>query len=198
MIEDRLGVRRGDTFGLRCEVRWMEIASPTTGEVLRIEAVTPVALHMSTTHFTADDLFVARNEAELTHREELIVHLDVAHRGLGVGTLSHARHLQRVDGTRRPRGVDIDFGGDPTIEWLSAGDPSVRWQVMRDLLGRPEDQVAVERARVATEELCTVRSGHRRRTPCCCWNDSAWNGVMLGRWRGVGSCGRVRAGMAVA
>ena len=86
VIEDRLGVRREDTFGLRCDVRWMELASPTTGEVLRIEAVTPVALHMSTTHFTADDLFVARNEADLTPREELIVHLDVAHRGLGVGT----------------------------------------------------------------------------------------------------------------
>ena len=86
VIEDRLGVRRGDTFGLRCEVRWMEIASPTTGEVLRIEAVTPVALHMSTTHFTADDLFVARNEADLTPREELIVHLDVAHRGLGTAS----------------------------------------------------------------------------------------------------------------
>ena len=56
-----------------------------------------------------------------------------------------ARHLQR-GGVTCPRGVvDIGFGGDRTIEWLSAGDPSVRWQVMRDLLGRPEDQV-VERA----------------------------------------------------
>ncbi len=37
------------------------------------------------------------------------------------------------------------------IDWLLAGDPSVRWQVMRDLLGMPEERVAVERARVATE-----------------------------------------------
>ena len=48
-----------------------------------------------------------------------------------------ARHLQRVGGARPPGIVDIDPGGDRTIEWLSAGDPSVRWQVMRDLLGRP-------------------------------------------------------------
>ncbi len=47
------------------------------------------------------------------------------------------------------------------IDWLLAGDPSVRWQVMRDLLGMPEERVAVERARVATEgwgaELLTVQ-----------------------------------------
>ena len=61
------------------------------------------------------------------------------------------RHLQWGGGVRRSGGVDIGPGGDRTIEWLMAGDPSVRWQVMRDLLGRPEDQVAVERARVATE-----------------------------------------------
>ncbi len=52
----------------------------------------------------------------------------------------------------RQRGVvESDPDGDQTIDWLLAGDPSVRWQVMRDLLGRPGDQVAVERARVATE-----------------------------------------------
>jgi hypothetical protein len=36
-------------------------------------------------------------------------------------------------------------------EWLLDSDPSIRWQVMRDLVGAPEKQVAVERARVATE-----------------------------------------------
>lgn len=33
--------------------------------------------------------------------------------------------------------------------WLLAGDPSVRWQVMRDLTGAPPDEVAAERALVA-------------------------------------------------
>lgn len=36
-------------------------------------------------------------------------------------------------------------------EWLLDSDPSIRWQVMRDLVGAPEEQVAAERARVATE-----------------------------------------------
>ncbi|MGZ4111387.1 MAG: hypothetical protein ACXVP5_02990 [Tumebacillaceae bacterium] len=37
------------------------------------------------------------------------------------------------------------------IEWLLNSDPAIRWQVMRDLIGAPEEEVAVERARVATE-----------------------------------------------
>src|SRR5690349_16236680 len=41
----------------------------------------------------------------------------------------------------------------PVIEWLLDSDPSIRWQVMRDLLGAPADEVAAERARVATEGL---------------------------------------------
>jgi hypothetical protein len=35
--------------------------------------------------------------------------------------------------------------------WLMAGDPAVRWQVMRDLHGAPPDLVAVERARVSVQ-----------------------------------------------
>ena len=37
------------------------------------------------------------------------------------------------------------------IEWLLDSDPSIRWQVMRDLLGEPEASVARERSRVALE-----------------------------------------------
>ena len=37
------------------------------------------------------------------------------------------------------------------IEWLLDSDPSIRWQVMRDLAGSPADAVAAERARVASE-----------------------------------------------
>src|SRR5512132_41845 len=36
-------------------------------------------------------------------------------------------------------------------EWLLDSDPSIRWQVMRDLVGAPEKEMAAERARVATE-----------------------------------------------
>jgi hypothetical protein len=37
------------------------------------------------------------------------------------------------------------------IEWLLEGDPSIRWQVLRDLTDAPEETVAAERARVASE-----------------------------------------------
>jgi hypothetical protein len=37
------------------------------------------------------------------------------------------------------------------VEWLLDSDPSIRWQVMRDLTDEPEDVVAAERSRVASE-----------------------------------------------
>src|SRR2546426_10244607 len=37
------------------------------------------------------------------------------------------------------------------IRWLLDSDPSIRWQVMRDLTYEPADVVAAERAKVATE-----------------------------------------------
>lgn len=36
-------------------------------------------------------------------------------------------------------------------EWLLASDPSIRWQVMRDLLDASQAAWTVERAKVATE-----------------------------------------------
>ncbi|HSJ46092.1 MAG TPA: hypothetical protein VK923_15570 [Euzebyales bacterium] len=60
------------------------------------------------------------------------------------------------------RHVHGDVVGDPVpggpagatvrslIAWLMDGDPAVRWQVMRDLLGAPDAAVAEERAQVAT------------------------------------------------
>ncbi|MGK2850395.1 MAG: hypothetical protein ACSLFN_05740 [Candidatus Limnocylindrales bacterium] len=36
-------------------------------------------------------------------------------------------------------------------DWLLEGDPSIRWQVMRDLLDAPPEEVEAERARVANE-----------------------------------------------
>ena len=37
------------------------------------------------------------------------------------------------------------------IEWLLDSDPSIRWQVMRDLMAEPDATVASERSRVAAE-----------------------------------------------
>lgn len=43
-------------------------------------------------------------------------------------------------------------GRDTTVfDWLLDADPSIRWQVMRDLTHGPADVIAAERARIATE-----------------------------------------------
>jgi hypothetical protein len=39
---------------------------------------------------------------------------------------------------------------DSAVEWLLAGDPSIRWQAMRDLLDASSERVAKERRRVAS------------------------------------------------
>jgi hypothetical protein len=41
---------------------------------------------------------------------------------------------------------------DPAVtDWLMASDPAIRWQVLRDLLDRPENEWSAERARVEKE-----------------------------------------------
>src|SRR5512135_3584811 len=61
----------------------------------------------------------------------------------------------------------------PVIKWLLDSDPSIRWQVMRDLIGAPADEVAAERARVATEgagaRLLALQGADGR------WGGAAWN-----------------------
>lgn len=73
-------------FGLRTDCRWFELVDSLTGEVLLIEAVEPVALHVSATHHEADDLFRATTASELVPRREVVVCVDVAHRGLGTAS----------------------------------------------------------------------------------------------------------------
>jgi hypothetical protein len=59
------------------------------------------------------------------------------------------------------------------VDWLLDSDPSVRWQVMRDLTGAPAADVALERARVATEgagaRLLALQAEDGR------WGGAAWN-----------------------
>jgi hypothetical protein len=52
--------------------------------------------------------------------------------------------LTHSDGHLRP-------SKDPVIDWLLDTDPSIRWQVMRDLTDTPAEVVAAERSRVAVE-----------------------------------------------
>jgi hypothetical protein len=64
-------------------------------------------------------------------------------------------------------------GYSRVIRWLLDSDPSIRWQVMRDLTGASEEEVAAERARVATEgagaRLLALQGADGR------WGGAAWN-----------------------
>ena len=72
-------------YGLRTECRWMELEDPDTGEVLRIEA-DGCLLHMSATRHHAHQLYAAADQAELEQNPNLVVHLDIAHRGVGTAS----------------------------------------------------------------------------------------------------------------
>ena len=49
------------------------------------------------------------------------------------------------------RDRQVPNANGPVIHWLLDSDPSIRWQVMRDLIGASAEAVAAERARVAPE-----------------------------------------------
>jgi len=59
------------------------------------------------------------------------------------------------------------------IPWLLDGDPAIRWQVMHDLIGAAAEEVAAERARVATEgvgaRLLALQGADGA------WAGAAWN-----------------------
>jgi hypothetical protein len=60
------------------------------------------------------------------------------------------------------------------IQWLLGADPSIRWQTMRDLTDAPEEEVAAERARVATE-------GEGARLLALQAPDGQWGGAAFNR-----------------
>lgn len=75
---------------------------------------------------------------------------------------------------------------DATVEWLLDSDPSIRWQVQRDLLHAPEAEWRAERAKVETEGWGARLLSHEDQ-------DGQWAGgafIPLGfdsqEWRDVG------------
>src|SRR4051812_13090920 len=49
------------------------------------------------------------------------------------------------------RNLNFSTPHDAVESWLLDSDPSIRWQVLRDLSGAPDQTVATERSRVASE-----------------------------------------------
>ncbi len=71
-------------FGLRTDCEWIEfVAGDTT---LRIDVLTPATLHFSAVHHTPAQLQEALDATQLKTSTNLVVHLDVAHRGLGTAS----------------------------------------------------------------------------------------------------------------
>ena len=69
--------------GGRADVRWIEL-SDGSGRGLRLAFDRP--MQVSATHLRGLDLATATHDVELVPRPETIVHLDVAHRGLGTAS----------------------------------------------------------------------------------------------------------------
>jgi hypothetical protein len=71
---------------------------------------------------------------------------------------------------RSPMTVRVDT---TVLDWLLDADPSIRWQVLRDLKEEPPEVVAAERAKVATEgwgaQLLALQ------TPDGLWSGSAFS-----------------------
>ncbi len=71
-----------------------------------------------------------------------------------------------------------DYAPRPeNVKWLLESDPSIRWQVMKDLTHEAPDAIAAERSRVATEgwgaQLLAVQS------PAGSWEGRQWDLVTL-------------------
>src|SRR5207244_5217121 len=97
-----------------------------------------------------------------------------------------------VSQTKNYEQLRNDFGPrtDSAIQWLLDGDPAIRWQALRDLVGAAERTVERERRKVARDGWgarllarilrargpagwrrtagCTRQSGSRPPIPCCC------------------------------
>lgn len=71
------------------------------------------------------------------------------------------------------------------LDWLLDSDPAIRWQVLRDLVHAPDDVVAAERGRVATEgwgaRLLALQGEDGQWAGGACFPASSFN------WRAEGS-----------
>jgi beta-galactosidase len=72
-------------FGLRSDCRWIELLDRAGRRGVRIESL-GAPFHASATWHTAEQLYAAADQSELVRSDQLAVHLDAAHRGVGSGS----------------------------------------------------------------------------------------------------------------
>ena len=73
-------------FGLRTDCRWFEFIRSATGETIRLDVLTPTSLHVSATNYDDATLYAAAHETDIEPGRTLVVHVDVADRGVGTAT----------------------------------------------------------------------------------------------------------------
>ncbi len=76
--------------GLHLDTRWFTLEQETGASTLplgiRISGDGEQPLAFSASHFSAADLYAAADITELVARDDIVVHVDAAHRGLGTGS----------------------------------------------------------------------------------------------------------------
>ena len=103
--------------------------------------------------------------------------------GHGSGGENALAPVTRRHGFRRR--VSSSFGmasEESVIDWLLAGDPAIRWQVMRDLLDEPAEAWERERRRTVESGWVGDLLRHRRpdgEWPRGRWTDSVWTLLLL-------------------
>src|SRR5712692_2041465 len=98
------------------------------------------------------------------------------HRGrLPTASFNQSKEHQQMatNPPKRCRTGDAPKPNRSVIQWLLDSDPSIRWQAMRDLIGAPAEEVAAERARVATEGAGARLLALQRADGS--WAGAAWN-----------------------
>lgn len=73
-------------YGLRTDCRWFELVDAATGTVVRVDAITPAGLAVSAARHAPEDLYRTASASELRPCDEVVVCIDVAHRGLGTAS----------------------------------------------------------------------------------------------------------------
>src|SRR5213594_1915632 len=71
---------------------------------------------------------------------------------------------------------------DKTIRWLLDGDPAIRWQTLRDLVGATEGSVDAERSKIAREGWGARLLGRQDREGTWAGGRSADGGLYSPKW----------------
>ncbi|MGA1051527.1 MAG: glycoside hydrolase family 2 TIM barrel-domain containing protein [Ilumatobacteraceae bacterium] len=72
-------------FGLRTDCRWFELVDRRSGATVRFDGFS-TPLHCSATRYEDEALHAAGNAVDLVPGDRVVVHLDIAHRGVGTAS----------------------------------------------------------------------------------------------------------------